>query len=264
MVLIILRETKGEKFMHLHYTHKRDYIPLPLLLWKQQLCKRKGDFMCLWASTIIIRPPIYFTKKLRWLLCVCTWIWMNMQQKRKSFLVRDFCVHFILQKAAQKQYKAIKKISFSFTCRFTFFLCTSVILVCVYIMTMIVCCEQQRIIKEGKEKATWKFLAAFNILREDVCVCVLHLNEYGGDYGYKVKENKIFPMGNFSSFIHRLAEWVIWAQRLCSGYWNWIFSYRYAFKRVFLMAKKRWMNVISHIEWHAVIHQQKENFSLTK
>lgn len=26
MVLIILRETKGEKFMHLHYTHKRDYI----------------------------------------------------------------------------------------------------------------------------------------------------------------------------------------------------------------------------------------------
>jgi hypothetical protein len=26
MVLIILRETKGEKFMHLHHTHKRDYI----------------------------------------------------------------------------------------------------------------------------------------------------------------------------------------------------------------------------------------------
>lgn len=25
MVLIIPRETKGEKFMHLHYTHKRDY-----------------------------------------------------------------------------------------------------------------------------------------------------------------------------------------------------------------------------------------------
>ena len=63
MVLIIPRETKGEKFMHLHYTHKRDYTRSYM---QNNNWMREGRLcvsMCLPAFTIHLACSLFFLVK---------------------------------------------------------------------------------------------------------------------------------------------------------------------------------------------------------